>query len=194
MGAVESAREPCAQQYNAARLERVFNACFAERWNTCLVGGADEPLYKPARANAQRHVLYYRQDYFASALHEVAHWCIAGEERRKLLDFGYWYAPEGRDADQQRGFEAVESKPQALEWFFSRACGYRFQVSADNLELDARQALDVRAFQRNVVDQATLWQARGLPERADIFYRALCAEFGTAQSAGQLRFSLADLS
>lgn len=182
------------QTFAAARLECIFDACFASRWNTRLIGGAEEPLYQPATAGSHVHTLYYRQDYFASALHEVAHWCLAGEQRRLQLDFGYWYAPEGRTAQQQRAFEAVERKPQALEWFFSRACGYRFQVSIDNLPQSAQEIPDATAFQRCVLEQVRAWQVSGLPERAEIFYTALCREFGTAVPANRLHFSLAQLT
>ena len=110
MGALER-----LQNYDSRRLEEVFNRCFLLTENTRLVGGSAEPLYRPAGDGQEQHLLYYREDYFASALHEVAHWCIAGEARRQLVDFGYWYAPEGRDSQQQRAFESVEVKPQALE-------------------------------------------------------------------------------
>jgi elongation factor P hydroxylase len=178
----------------AARLEDVFDACFASRWYTRLVGGAEEPFYQPATVDGDPHVLHYRHDYFASALHEVAHWCIAGERRRQQLDFGYWYAPSGRSLEQQRAFEMLESKPQALEWFFSRACGYRFQVSQDNLQMTAGETSCATAFRRGVLEQALIWQETGLPERAGIYYSALCREFGTAVPPGQLRFTLAQLS
>lgn len=186
-------RAHVAQPFVASRLERVFDECFARRWNTRLVGGADEPVYKPADTGDESHTLYYRLDYFASALHEAAHWCIAGERRRLQPDFGYWYAPEGRDAEQQRAFQAVESKPQALEWFFSRACGYRFQVSVDNLHLSAQGLPDVSVFQQRVLEQALFWRSNGLPERAGIFYTALCREFDTAVAPAQLHFTLAQL-
>lgn len=183
-----------AQVFAAARLEKVFDACFADRWNTRLVGGADEPFYRPAAAPGESHTLHYRQDYFASALHEAAHWCIAGDQRRQLLDFGYWYAPEGRSVEQQSAFEMVESKPQALEWYFSRATGYRFQVSVDNLPMTAGGVPGETAFKRRVVEQAIDMQRSGLPERAGIFYRALCLEFATEVPASQLPFTLAELS
>jgi elongation factor P hydroxylase len=185
---------PLAQPFVAVRLENVFDACFASRWNTCLVGGAEEPFYRPASAAGDPHLLHYRHDYFASALHEVAHWCIAGVQRRQQFDFGYWYAPEGRDTEKQNAFQAVESKPQALEWLFSRACGYRFQVSLDNLQMTAGGVPDATAFRRCVLEQALHWQEAGLPERAGIYYSALCLEFGTAVPAGQLRLTLAQLS
>lgn len=182
-----------AQPFIAARLQNVFDDCFAARWNTRLIGGAQEPLYLPAKTIGTSHALYYRQDYFASALHEVAHWCIAGEQRRQQVDFGYWYAPEGRSADQQRAFEELESKPQALEWYFSRACGYRFLVSVDNLPESARGIPDATPFQRRVLTRAMHWQRTGLPERAAIFYGALCREFGTHIPASGLHFTLAQL-
>jgi hypothetical protein len=192
--AAEVAPWAVSQTFLAARLEKVFDDCFVSSCNTRLCGGADEPLYQPAVKSAACHVLYYRGDFFASALHEVAHWCIAGAQRRQQLDFGYWYNPEGRSADQQRVFEAVECKPQALEWFFSRACAYRFQVSADNPDLASLGMLNSAAFQRVVLEQALAWQKAGLPARAGVFFAALCREFGTAIAATQLDFTLAELA
>src|SRR3546814_2809228 len=49
----------------------------------------------------------------------VAHWCLAGAARRRQDDYGYWYAADGRDLEQQHLFEQVEVKPQALELLFS---------------------------------------------------------------------------
>ena len=121
-------------QRNSQLLEQLFNQLFLETENTRLIGGAHEPLYLPADEHCDHHRLYYREDYFASAMHEIAHWCIAGTERRKLVDFGYWYNPDGRTTDQQTAFEQVEVKPQALEWIFTEAAGCRFVLSADNLE------------------------------------------------------------
>lgn len=181
------------EPFVSARLERVFHHCFSQDFKTDLRGGASEPLYQPALEAGRHHVIYYRHDYFASALHEVAHWCIAGEARRQQLDFGYWYAPDGRSVEQQRAFELVEYKPQALEWFFSLACGYRFTVSVDNLDVEQGEMPDTSAFRLRVFDQITLWQERGLPARAARFYQALCHEFGTATPARQLRLSLAEL-
>jgi elongation factor P hydroxylase len=135
-------------------LESLFNDCFTERWNTQLIGGAQEPLYQPAAIAGQLHSLFYREDFFASALHEVAHWCIAGEARRQQLDFGYWYAPEGRSPEQQKAFETAEIKPQALEWYFSTACGYRFQISVDNFDLSAAAQAQADDFKHALLQQA----------------------------------------
>ncbi len=68
---------------------------------------------------------------FSPVLHEISHWCIAGEARRRLR---YWYCPDGRDEKTQCEFEVVEIKPQALDWLFCVAVGIPFNVSCDNLE------------------------------------------------------------
>jgi elongation factor P hydroxylase len=177
----------------AARLEHVFADCFAAELRTSLHSGAEEPFYQPATQEDDFHVLSYRADYFASALHEVAHWCIAGPARRQRVDFGYWYAPDVRSESQQQAFEAVEYQPQALEWYFSRACVYRFQVSVDNLDARTGELPDTSGFRRQVYDQAVLWQRDGLPGRAAIFFQGLCREFGTAVPPEELHFSLAEL-
>jgi elongation factor P hydroxylase len=192
MGLAERAIADAVEPFRSERLERVFNVCFALPYGARLFGGADEPLYQPAAVEGDCNALYYRQDYFASALHEVSHWCIAGAQRRQQLDFGYWYAPEGRCANQQLAFEVVERKPQALEWYFSRACDYGFQVSADNLELANAGGQDAMAFPHAVLEQVLIWQTTGLPARAAVFYSALCSEFGTCIPAEQLRFTLAE--
>lgn len=162
-----------------SRLQRVFATCFLAAENTELCGGADEPFYAPAQQPGELHRLWYREDFFASALHEVAHWCIAGAARRLLPDFGYWYAPEGRDPGQQSAFEAVEAAPQALEWCFAIACGYRFRVSTDNLAAEEGVSAGHGAFKAAVCREARRLAREGLPPRALQFYIALQAEFGT---------------
>jgi elongation factor P hydroxylase len=126
-------------------------------------------------------------------LHEVAHWCIAGSARRKQVDFGYWYAPDGRNASQQRAFENVEYKPQALEWFFAKACGYRFRISADNLNPQGSQSFSEHAFEHRVIEQAKSWVEHGLPADGSSFFNALCRKFGTSAQLSKLRFCLAEL-
>ncbi len=67
-----------------------------------------------SRRTMTRHItVSSSRTVFASALHEISHWCIAGKARRELVDFGYWYCPDGRDAMTQSQFEDVEVKPQA---------------------------------------------------------------------------------
>ena len=122
-------------QANANDLIRLFNAQFRHSERTILQGGADEPFYL-AKNNDALSVIYFREDFFSSALHEISHWCIAGAKRRTLDDYGYWYAPDGRTPEQQIEFEHVEVKPQALEWLFSLQCGVAFRMSVDNLSRD----------------------------------------------------------
>ena len=123
--------------HDSRDLIRLFETCFAASYNTRLVGGAPEPIYLPADAEEPMHRILFTHDYFRSALHEIAHWCVAGAARREQVDFGYWYAPDGRSAEQQSAFEQVEVKPQALEWLFCEAAGHRFRVSLDNLSGEA---------------------------------------------------------
>ncbi|MGS2718691.1 elongation factor P hydroxylase [Eionea flava] len=120
-------------EHNSDVLIRLFNQTFLTSHRTRLVGGGEEPEYIPACNDTDDHKIIFTQNYFASALHEVAHWCVAGEQRRQQVDYGYWYTPDGRTPQQQQQFEKVEVKPQAIEWLFSRSCGARFRLSADNL-------------------------------------------------------------
>ena len=173
----------------AAVLEQVFADCFGDRERTRLCGGAEEPLYLPAAAPGAWHEIHYRADYPASALHEVAHWCIAGRARRLLPDYGYWYAPDGRDAQAQRAFEAVEAKPQGLEWLFSQRCGLPFQLSLDNLNGDLAATLRAR-FAVAVVSEAQAWRARGPGGRAGRFLAALAARFPDGRPVSAMRFSV----
>ena len=115
-----------------AQLEQTFDHTFADH-RTILRGGAAEPLYVPPGPATPGRILF-REDFVSSALHEVAHWCVAGARRRTLEDYGYWYSPDGRTAEQQTAFERCEVAPQALEWVFSDAIGLRFRPSADNVE------------------------------------------------------------
>jgi len=189
------ARVPVSDWENlcVARVEAVFSRCFLASANTRLAGGFDEPLYQPAVGKEQNHELRYREDFFASALHEASHWCIAGPVRRQQTDFGYWYAPDGRSASQQRAFENVEYKPQALEWFFSRACGHSFRISVDNLSPCGGDSAPDDAFEGRVLAQARHWCQVGLPADGARFFVALCREFGTQEDLGRLHFSLAEL-
>lgn len=154
----------------AIDLEHIFKTCFFESYQTVLCGGANEPLYEPKQTEQEPNRIYYRYDYFASALHEIAHWCIAGEARRKLVDFGYWYAEDGRNAQQQADFEKVEIKPQAIEWAFSIACAKPFRVSIDNLLAGANNE---QVFTCNVEQQLKTYEKTGFPQRAGQFIQAL---------------------
>ncbi|MEH6584169.1 MAG: elongation factor P hydroxylase [Halioglobus sp.] len=194
MDTAVASQSASARFWRAATLEDVFNRSFEQAFNTRLVGGHDEPLYLPPGEGGNCSQVQYRLDYFASALHEVAHWCLAGKARCQLVDYGYWYAPDGRDVHQQKAFEAVEYKPQALEWVFSRACGYPFEVSLDNLDVRSGEIPDTSVFKKRVHQQVLDWQNSGLSTRAAMFFYALCREFGQDSSFARLEFELTELS
>ena len=156
---------------DARSLEDVFRGCFEAEHATVLEGGGEEPLYVASPdPRARPHRIVYREDYFASALHEIAHWCLAGAARRRLDDYGYWYQPDGRTPEQQRAFEAVEARPQALEWILCEACGHDFHLSADNLEGCTGPS---SRFAEAVEREKNAFDRHGLPPRAERFVRAL---------------------
>lgn len=184
-------------RHHADHLIVIFDQLFQKSENTRLVYGDDEPLYLPAslelndlklRTYAQ---ILFAHGYFSSALHEIAHWCIAGKERRAIIDYGYWYEPDGRSPDQQHEFEKVEVKPQALEWIFSQSAGYRFNLSVDNL---SGEDVDRKPFAVQVLKQVHSYLEFGLPPRAKQFQQALMAYYQTPSSAMQPEaFSLGTL-
>lgn len=117
----------------------LFNSMFAQTnmdgVPTILVRGDGEPEYFASRdGNPAR--IEFAHGFFASALHEISHWCVAGKKRRQLDDFGYWYVADGRDEATQKLFEQVEIKPQAIECLLNLALGRYFYVSQDNLNAD----------------------------------------------------------
>ena len=159
-----SAGEPL----NAHQLMCLFNQEFAESDKTELIGGAAEPYYQPGSP----HCIYFRADYVRSALHEVAHWCVAGRRRRQLPDYGYWYSPDGRDTDQQHAFFAVEARPQAVERCFCEAIGIPFSPSVDNVgaQIEPQQ---MRRFEVRIQEWCDQFERIGLPSRATRFVTAL---------------------
>lgn len=140
-----------------------LNAAVLHSYNTRLVGGFDEPFYQ-APTNGQPAEIRYTRDYARSALHELAHWCVAGDRRRRLDDYGYWYAPDGRDTQQQQLFFRVEARPQALEKHFCSALGLAFDISVDNLDNPDISGLET--FRQAVNEQYLQLSRKGLPSRA----------------------------
>jgi elongation factor P hydroxylase len=165
----------------------IFNGCFLKTHNTRLVKGLDEPLYLPQDETRPCHEIHFARGFFASALHEVAHWLIAGEKRRKLVDFGYWYAPDGRSREEQELFQKVEVKPQAMEWILSKASGACFRLSIDNL---SGEEADTNEFKNAIYEQIKIYCEEGLSVRAQRFREALCSFYGTSNI---LRFEDFDL-
>ena len=172
----EIARQQAVQPHHYQTVIDLFDDTFFKTYQTRLVKGDDEPVYLPANNQVAYHRIVFAHGFFASALHEIAHWCVAGKARRLLEDFGYWYCPDGRDAQQQNDFESVEVKPQALEWCFSMAAGFPFQVSIDNLSGGSSDRL---VFQQRILAQVQTYLRDGLPERADRFVAALHSTYNT---------------
>lgn len=163
--------------HNYQDLINIFDGCFGETYNTKLVKGDDEPIYLPADEVIPYHRIVFAHGFFTSGLHEISHWCIAGEARRQQVDYGYWYCPDGRDEKTQCEFEVVEIKPQALDWLFCVAVGIPFNVSCDNLDGDFEP--DRIAFMRKVHAQVMLYLQNGIPERPLCFINALQSFYNT---------------
>ncbi|WP_442908630.1 elongation factor P hydroxylase [Halomonas sp. S3-1-8] len=159
------------ERWTLADITALFDGIFAGTYHTRLIKGGDEPLYLPATSETPYHQVIFARGFFASALHEISHWCIAGAKRREQEDYGYWYLPDGRDADEQAAFERAEIAPQALEYLFTQACGRAFNVSVDNL--GGAVEVDRAAFEANVLERAARFEREGLPLRARAFRRAL---------------------
>lgn len=131
-----------------------FNARFAATRldrPTMLVGGAEEPVYLPAR-DGHAAIICYTRDYPRSALHELAHWCLASPEARELEDYGLGYLPPPRSVAEQQRFYAAEVPVQALEMLLCRACRIEFRFSADNPGADGGP--DRLDFERRVTAAA----------------------------------------
>lgn len=158
-------------------LIKIFDQTFFSSFNTRLIKGDDEPIYLPESTDCPYNQVFFAHGYFASGLHEISHWCIAGEARRKQVDFGYWYEPDGRTQAQQALFESVEIKPQALEWAFCIAAQKSFNVSVDNLNGDVEP--NANAFKLKVFEQVKSFLANGFPERGEMFIQALASFYQT---------------
>ncbi len=165
-------------QYHYQDLIKLFNDLFEPSENTILIAGGEEPLYLPQDESHPQNRIIFTHDYYSSALHEIAHWCIASKERRKLRDYGYWYNPHRESDHDQQLFEQAESKPQALEWIFSVAAGIRFNVSADNLAQNNEVS---QPFKSAIQNQAIKYLTDGLPIRAEQFKHSLLSFYKREQ-------------
>jgi len=144
-------------------IKAVFEQQFRESHRVELKGGGREPLYLPAGNPQEYHQVIYTLDYPASALHELAHWCLASNEQLQLRDWGHWYVPDGRGVEQQQRFQRVEARVQALEWILSVAAGRSFRESSDNL---GGEVVDQQHFKEAIYQQVLIFCERGLPPRA----------------------------
>ncbi len=75
------------QQHHYQQLIDLFDSCFAEEFNTRLVKGDDEPIYLPADDDTPYHRIVFAHGFFASALHEISHWCVAGKSAPRTSRF-----------------------------------------------------------------------------------------------------------
>ena len=146
-------------------LIETFSTLFLTSENTILVSGEDEPIYLPANSLHSHHRIIFANDFFSSALHEISHWLVAGEQRRSLEDYGYWYKPDGRSDGEQAEFERVEIKPQALEWLLSVACDHEFYFSADNLNGNSAISIEFK--------DAVYWQVMSYLDKDNESRRSL---------------------
>ena len=172
-------------QHHYQDLISLFDQVFFKQYNTRLIKGGDEPLYAPADENCAFHQIIFAHGYYASAFHEIAHWCQAGEKRRLLEDFGYWYIPDGRNEKQQKKFEQVEVIPQAIEWAFNVAAQRKFHTSADNL--NGYQG-DLSGFKAKVYQQVLIFIENGFPPRAQQFIEALTNFYQTPYPLTVIQF------
>ncbi len=157
--------------YQYQDLIEVFNHTFLKQYNTKLELGGDEPIYLPADDKNPHHRIIFARGFYASGLHEIAHWCVAGPKRRLLEDFGYWYEPDGRTEQVQLEFEKVEIRPQAYEWILSVSGGFPFNVSCDNLHGDFEP--DRIAFMQKVHNEVVQILSQGMPTRVKQLSEAL---------------------
>ncbi len=164
----------------------IFNDTFYQSHQTRLVKGDDEPIYLPQDEEYHYHRIVFANGFYSSGLHEIAHWLIAGEKRRKIIDYGYWYCPDGRTKDQQIEFESVEIKPQAVEWALAVASGANFNVSSDNL--NGEQTCRIR-FQEKVHQQVLSFINYGFNPRTQVLLKALSDFYKTPWPINKTQFN-----
>ena len=161
-----------------AQICACFNALFEARYRVQLRGGGAEPDYFPPTESAPG-ALVAREDFATSALHEAAHWCVAGAARRALPDYGYVYLPPPRSAIDQQLFFSSELRNQAVELYLAVSAGVAFRASADDPDLGFS---DLAAFELEVRALVAQWQGPALlqrhsapPQRAVLLGAALSA-------------------
>ncbi|MDA7745706.1 elongation factor P hydroxylase [Psychromonas sp.] len=162
-------RQQANELFSSRDIIQIFNNAFYLSYNTKLVLGGDEPLYKPLDQECPYHQIIFAHGFFSSALHEISHWLVAGESRRLQVDYGYWYEPDGRNQQRQAEFEKVEVLPQAIEWALSVSCGLEFDVSSDNL---SGIVINRLAFKKKVYLQVLSLLKEGFSPRTTILLDA----------------------
>jgi len=164
----------------------LFDNTFYQNYQTRLIRGDDEPIYLPADKEHHFHRIIFAHGYYASGMHEISHWLIAGEKRRLIEDYGYWYCPDGRTAKEQAEFEKVEIKPQAIEWALCIAAGFKFNVSADNLNGEQPCRM---MFQNKVHNQVLKYLESGFCQRTQQLLKAFSDFYQTPWPLTEHRFN-----
>ena len=174
---------------NSETISDLFNSTFENKYRVRLIGGAAEPTYLPP-TNKKTGAICFREDFASSALHEVAHWCLAGRDRRKMVDFGYEYISPPRDEIAQKIFFQAETHVQGLERLFSEVSGVSFSASLDNLDCDEattkKMSRLVLEFETALETESQNWKlkiGRNPSLRASIFCDSL-HEIHTGSSNG----------
>lgn len=168
----------------------LFNDLYKESEETILINGGEDPIYLPKNESSSFNQIIFQENYFASALHEIAHWCIAGKERRKLVDYGYQYQPNIYSTNDRNIYEKLETKPQAIEWIFCLATGTPFYVSIG----DDWPVREINPdFRYNIYQQAIYYFQHGLPRRAEQFKQILLKFYKREEISESSVFRLEDL-
>ncbi|XPE56836.1 elongation factor P hydroxylase [Shigella flexneri] len=107
-------------------------------------------------------VLVFAHGFLASALHEIFTRVSPVKQKREQVDFGYWYCPDGRDAETKGQFEDVEVKPQAFDCVVARGGGFRSTLAATTWKVTLNRTI---VFQRRVHAQVMTYLTRGIPSR-----------------------------
>ena len=94
-----------------ATITALFETLFFKQFNTRLLGAAEEPIYIPAGVDPQEPGFEtvcwsITASTFAMTTSPVPSTSrpigvSPAAQRREQLDFGYWYSPDGRSAQQQ---------------------------------------------------------------------------------------------
>lgn len=163
-----------------APLISLFNELFKAEYNTILDHSADEPWYQPASKDCPHNQILFAHGFYASALHEIGHWLIAGRARWSQVDLGYWYKPDGRTSEEQKQFGECESRNQGLEWLLAIAAGMNFNISQDNLSGNNDDAADIsKRFAAQVRVRAAEFLTAGLNKRSQILVDSLIVHYKT---------------
>ncbi len=153
---------------------QLFNTEFKDTEATIIAESPDEPIYLPVDESNSFNRILYTKDSYTSVLHEISHWCIAGSERRKKIDYGYWYKPGSQTPKEAELYKKFESKTHGIEWIFCIAAGVPFHIIPNNVAAGFEISQDLKEG----VYAATLnYLNHGLPANAERFKQRLLKHY-----------------